>query len=325
MKKIFTLFITVFVALSVNAQTETLAFAIDAYPWNYSVSASSDVTITGSSAWGEYSLTDLSSITVDDYSGITVRYSDAADNFQLKILGSMIKDGEEVTEAYVDLSSGQSEYTYDLSGVTGTITTLEAQAKEAGATITINSAVLVKSDGTEEALTFGGAVWGITVSPLTTPDISFTGQYGCLELVLASDGSSISYDPSTDADYNKVITVELEEALTGNLMIEFDNASGGIAWYNFYEGDATLTATLSTNDLTEAVVKVYLKAADSSGYPIAANIKSATITTSLATGISAVEVEDAADDAPIYNLQGQRVTKDTKGILIQNGKKFVNK
>lgn len=29
-------------------------------------------------------------------------------------------------------------------------------------------------------------------------------------------------------------------------------------------------------------------------------------------------------DAPIYNLAGQRVSKDAKGILIQNGKKFVN-
>ena len=30
-------------------------------------------------------------------------------------------------------------------------------------------------------------------------------------------------------------------------------------------------------------------------------------------------------NAPIYNLAGQRVSKATKGILIQNGKKFVNK
>ena len=30
-------------------------------------------------------------------------------------------------------------------------------------------------------------------------------------------------------------------------------------------------------------------------------------------------------DAPVYNLAGQRVSKETKGILIQNGKKFINK
>lgn len=31
------------------------------------------------------------------------------------------------------------------------------------------------------------------------------------------------------------------------------------------------------------------------------------------------------EDAPIYNVLGQRVTKEYKGILIQNGKKFINR
>jgi hypothetical protein len=30
-------------------------------------------------------------------------------------------------------------------------------------------------------------------------------------------------------------------------------------------------------------------------------------------------------DAPIYNLSGQKVDKSYKGIVIQNGRKFVNK
>ena len=43
------------------------------------------------------------------------------------------------------------------------------------------------------------------------------------------------------------------------------------------------------------------------------------------TGIS--NVKKAAEDAnaPVYNLAGQQVSKDSKGVLIQNGKKFVNK
>lgn len=49
-------------------------------------------------------------------------------------------------------------------------------------------------------------------------------------------------------------------------------------------------------------------------------------TPSSGTGISEVTVETEADpNAPIYNLAGQRVSKDTKGILIQNGKKFINR
>ena len=42
------------------------------------------------------------------------------------------------------------------------------------------------------------------------------------------------------------------------------------------------------------------------------------------TGISNITATDDAD-APVYNLAGQRVSKDTKGLLIKNGKKFINK
>lgn len=46
------------------------------------------------------------------------------------------------------------------------------------------------------------------------------------------------------------------------------------------------------------------------------------------TGGSAVNgiIADQLDEnAPIYNTMGQRVSKDAKGILIQNGKKFINR
>ena len=42
------------------------------------------------------------------------------------------------------------------------------------------------------------------------------------------------------------------------------------------------------------------------------------------TGINDVTVNAGLDkNAPIYNLAGQRVGKDAKGILIQNGRKFI--
>lgn len=42
------------------------------------------------------------------------------------------------------------------------------------------------------------------------------------------------------------------------------------------------------------------------------------------TGIDGVTVNAGVDaNAPIYNLAGQRVSKDAKGILIQNGRKFI--
>lgn len=43
------------------------------------------------------------------------------------------------------------------------------------------------------------------------------------------------------------------------------------------------------------------------------------------SGINNITEETINANAPVYNLAGQRVSKDTKGILIQNGKKFINK
>jgi hypothetical protein len=44
------------------------------------------------------------------------------------------------------------------------------------------------------------------------------------------------------------------------------------------------------------------------------------------SGVSNISVDKVYDEnAPVYNVMGQRVAKDTKGILIQNGRKFINK
>ena len=43
------------------------------------------------------------------------------------------------------------------------------------------------------------------------------------------------------------------------------------------------------------------------------------------TGINKIASDASAKDAPIFNLSGQRVGKNAKGVLIQNGKKFVVK
>ncbi len=50
------------------------------------------------------------------------------------------------------------------------------------------------------------------------------------------------------------------------------------------------------------------------------------ITPDLTSGINNIKAAEKNDaNAPIFNLAGQKVEKSQKGILIQNGKKFVNK
>lgn len=43
------------------------------------------------------------------------------------------------------------------------------------------------------------------------------------------------------------------------------------------------------------------------------------------TGITNVTTASSAKSSALYNLAGQQVNKDYKGVVIQNGKKFLNK
>lgn len=56
------------------------------------------------------------------------------------------------------------------------------------------------------------------------------------------------------------------------------------------------------------------------------NVTPATTYAFLGTsGISSVAADEADVNAPVYNVLGQRVSKNAKGLLIQNGRKFYNR
>ncbi|MGN1375183.1 MAG: hypothetical protein ACI4V5_01365 [Prevotella sp.] len=58
--------------------------------------------------------------------------------------------------------------------------------------------------------------------------------------------------------------------------------------------------------------------------PGATTIGSISFTAGGSDGINGITVDGADNaNAPVFNLAGQRVSKDAKGILIQNGKKFI--
>ena len=46
---------------------------------------------------------------------------------------------------------------------------------------------------------------------------------------------------------------------------------------------------------------------------------------STTTGITNITTDEAAKNAPVYNLAGQKVTKAYKGVVIKNGKKMIQK
>jgi hypothetical protein len=60
-------------------------------------------------------------------------------------------------------------------------------------------------------------------------------------------------------------------------------------------------------------------------YNNVAEVKPITITEETPTGINTITTNEDSANSPIFNLAGQRVSKSYKGIIIQNGKKLLNK
>lgn len=96
---------------------------------------------------------------------------------------------------------------------------------------------------------------------------------------------------------------------------------------NYYATDGTNQIQLYGAD---EVVKDY--ANEETEYNITAVVKMYNkaqllpISVEVPTGITGVTVDEAFDEnAPMYNLSGQRVDKNAKGIVIQNGKKFIRR
>ena len=75
-------------------------------------------------------------------------------------------------------------------------------------------------------------------------------------------------------------------------------------------------------DVTSLVLQACEKDAT---YPAVINIKSIKRVTTTATGISKVENLEVAKDGKCFNLAGQQVGKNYKGVVIKNGKKMVIK
>ena len=125
-------------------------------------------------------------------------------------------------------------------------------------------------------------------------------------------------DIATDGKYmNNLVKIE-NVKITSEVSGKYTNyyATNGTDKIQLYGADDVVEKY--ANDETEynitAVVSMYNKA------------QLLPVSVETATGITDITVEKEFDEnAPIYNISGQRVDKNAKGILIQNGKKFIRR
>ncbi len=112
---------------------------------------------------------------------------------------------------------------------------------------------------------------------------------------------------------NVNITTEKEGTYTNNYLVSGDDK---VMIYDKFKTNVTIsegegydvTGVLVTAKLSGKIVKELA--------PISAPVP---------TGINNITTEATDANAPVYNLSGQRVGKNAKGVLIKNGKKYVVK
>ena len=117
-------------------------------------------------------------------------------------------------------------------------------------------------------------------------------------------------------------TLQLEKGDTKTLTVTPDPIDFTDYTLTWASGDETV-ATVDQAGLVTAIGEgtCTIKATADNGKEATCEV---TVTDS-SSGISTVSRSDLQTHAPLYNLQGQRVSRSVKGLLIRNGKKYVNK
>lgn len=124
------------------------------------------------------------------------------------------------------------------------------------------------------------------------------------EVVTTSDQTYLTVGKATDI-YSYTLYVASYWPKKGNVTVTDDETE--LELWNMGTGGGSITVPAGT----------YTLSLDSSTMKLTITKKT--------DGISTVGAETVAKDAPAYNLAGQRVNKETKGLLIIGGKKYLNK
>ncbi len=144
----------------------------------------------------------------------------------------------------------------------------------------------------------------------------FTGVVpaGKAVLVCGTEGQKYELTPATE---------KADAAFATDLKVSNGNVkSDGTNFYGFTTKGGVSGFVLVAKDVAVPLGKGYLQlTGNTAAAPVfySINIGGGT------TGIGQVEVEKATENGAIYNLAGQRVDASYKGVVIKNGKKYVNK
>lgn len=308
MKKLFTLIVAAFMAVSVNAQTETPL--VLGGGWNAGFAGDADVyDFTISKQWGAAEF--ACNVNSADYPKYILEFEDPLPaNFQVNYTWKTSADAEgEATPAYGravgDGTTKKFELFFDQEQHPYIVGVGVQHTNEEEVNLKVKKLTLVGADATEKKIdpTFTG--WAGTDNTVVYKGVvSFDKQYQ----QLAINGLAGKSD----------VTVKVKLAgPTPNVQMCVDYEEGS-EWPQFNDSGETIFTTKEGG-----VIKTMGIQYTDETNPAKVSVLGAWLI-STTTGISNIE-NVKLQDGKAFNLAGQQVAKGYKGIVIKNGKKMVIK
>ena len=208
--------------------------------------------------------------------------------------------------------------------------------------ITINGAYV--EDGSIQPLRF----YSLTFTPLEAPASITLNSYGYNTYSNANTvtvSGAVAYTCTVNNETKKVVLKELGTVVPAGQGVLLKGEANGTVSFAFGGEEPVI----EQNDF-QPVLKAVATPADKAIYVLNGNqfkkYTGATLVANKAyielgagtaaaalsiewdggtTGIGGIEESVVDDNVPVYNLNGQRVAINTKGIIIKNGKKIINK
>lgn len=340
-------------AVSVNAQTEQNLFF---------GGAGTNATIKthdGSSlpelftCTGKYGAINLlggkPSISGDEYKGLKVVFSDfkavGEDGVNI-IVGVKAPDYSTTYKCdpiqYAGLSgNGEMVVTFNETFKGKNIDLLDLQGLAPGVEVSLKKVYLIKNDDSLEEVPFSISFgWNKSIvgkAAYADPIIVFPGQYSLITVSTDENGTLATFDVNSGEKQEYI--VEFEEPTTAglNLGCNTDVKDETVTWdakialyFPVEPGSSKASCVISKEnvlaktDKATKVINVFLQNTDSKAQTV--KIKSIKrIISSATTAISKIENLKVAQNGKCFNLAGQQVGKNYKGVVIKNGKKMVIK
>lgn len=310
MKKLFTLIVAAFMAVSVNAQTETplvlgggwnAGFAYDADVYDFTISkqygAAEFACNVNSADYPKYILEFEEPLPANCQVNYTWKASADAEGEATSAYGRAVGDG--ATKKFELAFDAEHPYIVGVS-------VQHTDAEEVN--LKVKKLTLVGADGSEKQVNASFTGWAGTDNT-----VSYKGvvSFNHLWQQLAINGLA--------GKNNVTVKVKLAEP-TPNVQMCVDYDGSSSEWPSFNGSDEI---TFTTKEGV-AIKTVGIQYTDSENKPANVSVLGAWLV-STPTGISKVENLKAAQDGKCFNLAGQQVAKGYKGIVIKNGKKMVIK